>query len=64
MAPPAIPKGTCTRSSWHACFPCLFQIGPKLLKFLPGQKVKDLRTWITAYSYWNQVLQPICTAVC
>ncbi|EFN54112.1 hypothetical protein CHLNCDRAFT_25038 [Chlorella variabilis] len=30
------------------------KIGPKLLKFLPGQKVRDLRTWLTAYSYWNQ----------
>ncbi|KAL4458671.1 hypothetical protein ABPG75_013536 [Micractinium tetrahymenae] len=30
------------------------KIGPKLLKFLPGQKVKDLRTWLTSYAYWNQ----------
>lgn len=30
------------------------KIGPKLLKFLPGKKVKDLRTWLTVYSYWNQ----------
>ncbi|GAB4822001.1 hypothetical protein N2152v2_009047 [Parachlorella kessleri] len=30
------------------------KVGPKLLKFLPGQKVKDLRTWLTTYSYWNQ----------
>lgn len=30
------------------------KIGPKLLKYLPGKKVKDLRTWLTVYSYWNQ----------
>ena len=33
------------------------KVGPKLLKFLPNwapQKVKDLRTWLTVYSYWNQ----------
>lgn len=30
------------------------KIGPKLLKFLPGKAVKDLRTWLTTYSYWNQ----------
>lgn len=31
------------------------KVGPKLLKFLPGQKVKDLRNWLTVYGYWNQV---------
>ncbi|DBA83121.1 TPA: Magnesium chelatase [Trebouxia sp. C0005] len=30
------------------------KLGPKLLKFLPGQKAKDLRNWLTVYSYWNQ----------
>ena len=30
------------------------KIGPKLLKYLPGKKVKDIRTWLTCYSYWNQ----------
>jgi cobalamin biosynthesis Mg chelatase CobN len=30
------------------------KVGPALLKFLPGQKARDLRTWLTAYSYWNQ----------
>ncbi|KAL0032609.1 hypothetical protein WJX77_010520 [Trebouxia sp. C0004] len=30
------------------------KLGPKLLKFLPGQKAKDLRNWLTIYSYWNQ----------
>ncbi|KAF5843563.1 hypothetical protein DUNSADRAFT_12825 [Dunaliella salina] len=31
------------------------KIGPKLLKFIPGQKAADLRNWLTVYSYWNQV---------
>jgi len=31
------------------------KIGPKLLKFIPGKKVRDLRNWLTVYSYWNQV---------
>jgi magnesium chelatase subunit H len=29
------------------------KIGPKLLKFVPGQKVQDLRNWLIIYSYWN-----------
>ncbi len=31
------------------------KLGPKLLKWVPGQKAADLRTWLTAYAYWNQV---------
>ena len=31
------------------------QVGPKLLKFVPGDKARDLRNWLTAYGYWNQV---------
>jgi magnesium chelatase subunit H len=27
--------------------------GPKLLKFIPAQKVQDLRNWLIIYSYWN-----------
>ncbi|MBV8887363.1 MAG: magnesium chelatase subunit H [Chroococcidiopsidaceae cyanobacterium CP_BM_RX_35] len=27
--------------------------GPKLLKFVPVQKVQDLRNWLIVYSYWN-----------
>lgn len=27
--------------------------GPKLLKFVPVQKVQDLRNWLIIYSYWN-----------
>ena len=30
------------------------KVGPKLLKYLPGKTAKDLRTWLTVYSYWNQ----------
>eukprot|EP00884_Botryococcus_braunii_P009534 jgi/Botrbrau1/18582/Bobra.0367s0024.1 len=30
------------------------KIGPKLLRFLPGNKARDLRNWLTVYGYWNQ----------
>lgn len=30
------------------------KIGPQLLKFLPGRKARELRIWLTVYSYWNQ----------
>ena len=34
------------------------KIGPKLLGLVPewlgGEKVKDLRAWLTTYAYWNQ----------
>eukprot|EP00879_Flechtneria_rotunda_P015094 GHRR01015774.1.p1 GENE.GHRR01015774.1~~GHRR01015774.1.p1 ORF type:complete len:899 (+),score=287.59 GHRR01015774.1:2958-5654(+) len=30
------------------------KIGPQLLKFIPGKKAKDLRSWLTVYGYWNQ----------
>eukprot|EP00899_Mesostigma_viride_P018142 jgi/Mesvir1/26329/Mv22508-RA.1 len=30
------------------------KIGPKLLRFIPGQKARDLRNWLTVYGYWNQ----------
>ena len=29
------------------------KIGPKLLKFIPVQKVQDLRNWLISYGYWN-----------
>jgi magnesium chelatase subunit H len=29
------------------------RIGPKLLKFIPGKKVHDLRNWLVIYGYWN-----------
>ena len=27
--------------------------GPALLKFVPGEKAKDLRAWLQTYAYWN-----------
>jgi magnesium chelatase subunit H len=27
--------------------------GPKLLKYIPAQKVQDLRNWLIVYGYWN-----------
>ncbi len=30
----------------------MLKIGPKLLKFVPGQRARDLRAWLTVYSYW------------
>eukprot|EP01038_Epipyxis_sp_PR26KG_P011025 gene11025-14806_t len=32
----------------------LLKVGPSILKFIPGDKVNDLRVWMTVYSYWNQ----------
>jgi magnesium chelatase subunit H len=32
----------------------LLKVGPDLLKFVPGEKAGDLRTWLEAYRYWNQ----------
>ena len=32
----------------------LLKVGPDLLKFVPGEKPADLRTWLEAYRYWNQ----------
>lgn len=29
------------------------KVGPKLLKFLPVQKLQDLRNWLIIYGYWN-----------
>jgi magnesium chelatase subunit H len=29
------------------------KIGPKLLKFIPIQKLQDLRNWLIIYGYWN-----------
>lgn len=31
----------------------LLKNAPRFLKLVPGQKVKDLRHWLTVYSYWN-----------
>lgn len=30
------------------------KIGPKLLRFLPGNKARDLRNWLQIYAYWNE----------
>lgn len=30
------------------------KVGPKLLKFIPGGKARDLRNWLQIYAYWNQ----------
>ncbi len=30
------------------------KVGPKLLRFIPGDKARDLRNWLTIYGYWNQ----------
>ncbi|QDZ18489.1 subunit H of magnesium-chelatase [Chloropicon primus] len=32
----------------------MLKFGPKLLKYLPGTKVRHLRNWLNVYSYWNQ----------
>lgn len=32
----------------------MLKIGPDLLKYVPGEKAGDLRTWLEAYRYWNQ----------
>ncbi|OUL22620.1 magnesium chelatase subunit H [Nostoc sp. T09] len=29
------------------------KVGPKLLKYVPMQKVQDLRNWLIIYGYWN-----------
>ncbi|CAI7897024.1 unnamed protein product [Closterium sp. NIES-54] len=30
------------------------KVGPKLLRFIPGKRARDLRNWLTVYGYWNQ----------
>ena len=30
------------------------KIGPSLLKYVPGEKASDLKTWLETYRYWNQ----------
>ncbi|KAL7468553.1 hypothetical protein ACHAXS_008781 [Conticribra weissflogii] len=32
----------------------MLKMGPDLLKFVPGEKASDLRTWLESYRYWNQ----------
>jgi hypothetical protein len=38
------------------------KVGPQLLKFIPGKKARDLRSWLTVYGYWNQV-RVVCGGV-
>jgi len=38
----------------HAGYLNFLKIGPKLLQLLPADQFKDLRIWLTVYSYWNQ----------
>ena len=35
-------------------FHLALNIGPALLRFVPGRKARDLRNWLTVYGYWNQ----------
>jgi len=30
------------------------KVGPSLLRFVPGDKARDVRLWLEAYSYWNE----------
>ena len=30
------------------------KVGPKLLRWVPGRRARDLRNWLSAYAYWNQ----------
>ena len=40
---------------WGPCrYLSFLKVGPKLLKFLPGKKARDLRNWLQIYSYWNE----------
>lgn len=32
----------------------LLKFGPDLLKYVPGEKASDIRTWLEVYRYWNQ----------
>ena len=39
---------------FHHRYLNFLKVGPKLLKWLPGKKASDLRTWLTVYSYWSE----------
>mmetsp|Transcript_1572 Transcript_1572/g.5385 ORF Transcript_1572/g.5385 Transcript_1572/m.5385 type:complete len:1547 (-) Transcript_1572:1607-6247(-) len=30
------------------------KMGPKLLRFIPGEKARHLKNWLQIYAYWNQ----------
>ncbi|MBD2337099.1 magnesium chelatase subunit H [Calothrix sp. FACHB-156] len=36
-----------------AAYISFLKVGPKLLKYVPVQKVQDLRNWLIIYGYWN-----------
>ncbi|MEO0836964.1 MAG: magnesium chelatase subunit H, partial [Cyanobacteria bacterium J06642_3] len=38
--------------------------GPKLLKYVPVQKVQDLRNWLIIYGYWNASGKENVAAMC
>ncbi|MEY2859027.1 MAG: magnesium chelatase subunit, partial [Cyanobacteriota bacterium] len=38
--------------------------GPKLLKYIPGKKVQDLRNWLIIYGYWNAGGTENVTSMC
>lgn len=31
----------------------MLKMGPKLLRLMPGRKMKGVRDWLTVYAYWN-----------
>lgn len=33
----------------------MLKYGPDFLKYIPGEKVGDLRVWLESYRFWNQV---------
>lgn len=39
------------------------KVGPQLLKFIPGDKARDLKNWLTVYGYWNQGGLSNCVAM-
>ena len=65
--PPAVKKllkqfGSAKEEDKMAGYINLLKIGPQFLKLIPqegflGDKVKDVRRWLTVYSYWNQGTQ-------
>ena len=57
--PPAVKKilelfGSNREEDRVAGYLTMLKFGPKLLRYLPGKKVKHLRNWLEVYGYWNQ----------
>lgn len=40
----------------------MLKLGPSILKWLPGDKAKDLGAWMRSYGYWNQVTSAVVDA--